>query len=706
MLAPILAILLALATGQPQPGVASEPELAHRISIRVVGPVALVEVEREVFIGEKRVPARDTVVDLDLPEGAALVDWGARLAGRAIKLAATAEAAARADYARTLSSHQLVPTPAPADDAARVRVHLAPLAAAGSVLLRYRYTAPAICADGRFVLRLPVSLEENPTAAQVTVRFDDLPAGARLSEASVAGVPVRISSSGRASVVHGTAPARAAWEVSFSLRAPAGGAGQLGAARAIGRGPGTAHAAEIWAVGLCRPQRPSTEQPSGEAMLLIDRSRSVGASGMSSQRTLVRALLEALPPAQRFNAILFARTATQVFPLPRAATREALAAIEAAVDPSQLENGTDLVAALGRAADWAKGGGLLSRGESRLLVIVSDGALPEDQTAVRLVGALASVGPGVGLRVLVLLVRPAADEPVPADAVERLDKLVARFGGTVRVLAAENLLGVVRSAVADVAQGGDLFNVRTQGRKARELAGAVAPGTGFAKTSILPTGQDSRVELVAERWGATVRASASAARVAAEWLQPLVDTQSSRFWAASLPEVAVFVEMVVPRSRSAADSVVRGQMDPLVLRNALALAFLPRARACYVSRRVANGIDLALRGRVRLELHLERGELEDAIIRRSSLGRPEIEACVREAAFQIEYPRPSFRDAPTVAAVNLVFRPRTPEEKGPADASAFDRELDLILGPVTFDPQKLLQSEAPESSATEKAQGD
>jgi hypothetical protein len=132
---------------------------------------------------------------------------------------------------------------------------------------------------------------------------------------------------------------------------------------------------------------------------------------------------------------------------------------------------------------------------------------------------------------------------------------------------------------------------------------------------------------------------------------------------------------------------------------------MPRARACYLSRRVANGADLALRGRLRLELHLERGELEDAIIRRSSLDRPEIERCVREAAFNVEYPRPMFRDAPTVAAVNLVFRPRTPEESQP-DASPFDRQIDLILGPVTFDPQKLLESEARESGAPEKGQGD
>jgi hypothetical protein len=145
-------------------------------------------------------------------------------------------------------------------------------------------------------------------------------------------------------------------------------------------------------------------------------------------------------------------------------------------------------------------------------------------------------------------------------------------------------------------------------------------------------------------------------------------------------------------------------MDPLVLRNALALAYLPRARACYLLRRVANGVDLALRGRLRLELHLERGELEDAIIRRSSLERPEIEQCVRDAAFEVEYPRPSFRDAPTVAAVNLVFRPRTPEES-PPDASPLDQQLDLILGPVTFDPRDLIENQIPQSGAPEKRSG-
>jgi hypothetical protein len=701
MLVPLSTVLLAVATGLTQR--APAPELAHRVSIRIVGPVALVEVEREVLVGSEQVPAHDTVVDFDLPEGAALVDWGARFAGRPIKIAATAETTARADYARLLSSHHLVPAQVPPEDAARVRMHLAPLAAPGRVLLRYRYTAPAACADGRFVLRLPPSLEENPSAAQVTVRFDDFPADVRLAEASVVGVPVRIRPNGRAPVVHATGPVRAAWEVSYALRAQTAWPGQLAVARASRRGSGASRAAEVLAVGLCRPQASATEQPPGEVMLLIDRSRSVGSGGMSSQRALARALLEALPPAQRFNAILFARTLTPVFPIARAATREALDALEAAADPNQLENGTDLVAALRRVADWAKGDGTLLGAGSRLLVIVSDGALPESQTAERLADALASVVAGDRLRVLVLLVRPAADDPVPTDAVERLDKLAGRLGGAVRVLAAEDLRGVARSSLAALAQGGDLFSVRTQGH--RELAAGVAPGTGFVSALTLPRGQVSRAQVVGEYRGATVRASASAAGVAIEWLQPLVDTQPPKAWAGSQAEVAIHVEAVVPRTKPLADGVARGQMDPLVLRNALALAFMPRARACYVSRRVANGVDLALRGRLRLELHLERGELEDAIVSRSSLDRPEIERCVRDAAFNLEYPRPMFRDAPTVAAVNLVFRPRSPEESRP-DASPFDRQIDLILGPVTFDPQKLIESETRQGGAAEKGQGD
>jgi hypothetical protein len=87
-------------------------------------------------------------------------------------------------------------------------------------------------------------------------------------------------------------------------------------------------------------------------------------------------------------------------------------------------------------------------------------------------------------------------------------------------------------------------------------------------------------------------------------------------------------------------------MDREVVRQALSLAYLPRARACYLSRSVKNLTDRDLRGRIRLELGLERGELADATVRKSTLDRPEIETCLRDAAFGVEIPRAMRNDAP------------------------------------------------------------
>ena len=67
MLGPVPAILLVLAVGLTQRDLSPAPDLAHRVSIRVVGPVALVEVERELLVGGEQAPTHDTVVDLDLP---------------------------------------------------------------------------------------------------------------------------------------------------------------------------------------------------------------------------------------------------------------------------------------------------------------------------------------------------------------------------------------------------------------------------------------------------------------------------------------------------------------------------------------------------------------------------------------------------------------------------------------------------------------
>jgi hypothetical protein len=187
------------------------------------------------------------------------------------------------------------------------------------------------------------------------------------------------------------------------------------------------------------------------------------------------------------------------------------------------------------------------------------------------------------------------------------------------------------------------------------------------------------------------------------WLEPFFRDASRRAglaWSGAAESVALAILPVSsPADKAGGDDIVHGQMDPLVLRNALALAFLPRARACYLSRRAATAADTYLRGRLRLELTIERGELHQSVVRNSTLNHAGIENCVRDAAWSVEYPRPEHRDAPTVANLNLVFRPRTPEETRP-DASPIDRELEVILGPLTFsgDDRELLLDDPSDKS--------
>ena len=410
---------------------------------------------------------------------------------------------------------------------------------------------------------------------------------------------------------------------------------------------------------------------------------------MADERDLGRALLEALPPTERFNAFLFARTATPIFPVARTATREAMDAFTAAADPNRLENGTNLVAALESVAAWIKAD---PAKRPRLLAIITDGAIPESQSAERLAAALSSAGPGNQLSLLILMVRPAADEPVSEELEDRLSRFAGHFGGQVRVLSAQNAREVVRSSVAAMGQGGDLFNLQVAEKHGAGLAAHVGPGQGFVR--VLSGPRSASVRLTGQYQGTTFHTQLVAARPSKEWLPPLRRQRLGQAWSGQAREAHLYIEEILPQGTSSGDGVVRGQMDPMVLRNALSLAFLPRARACYLSRRVGNSSDLNLQGRVRLELHLERGELEDAVIGgASTLNRPEIERCVRDAAFEIEYPRPIFRNAPTFAALNLVFRPTSMPDGPRPDASQFDREIDLILGPVSFDPKKLLEEE-------------
>jgi hypothetical protein len=442
------------------------------------------------------------------------------------------------------------------------------------------------------------------------------------------------------------------------------------------------------ALAVCRDDGPGEGPAPERVLLVIDRSRSVGPAGISLERDLARVLLEALPPSVRFNAVFFDRAAAPLFPIARAATEEALDALAAQTSPGQLENGTDLPRALETAARLIK-----QEGEGRTwLVLITDGAVPEKERAEALLAAIASLPPA-RTDVLVLVVRPGGDEPAPGPAQEVLRALPARHGGVLRSIDPADLRGSVGEVVASARRGGDLFAVSvTAGARRTELFSAVPPGTGQTRLLRLTAG-GGPLTVTGRRGGEAISAPLAAARMPASAVAPHLGAGASS-WLAVTPKLAAWVEPAAP-ALPLADDVTRGQMDRQVVRNALSLAYMPRARACYVGRRVRTPSDFQLRGRLRLELHLERGEMVEAVVRGSTLNRPEIEACLRDAAFGVEIPRPLHRDAPVVAALNLVFQPRTPPP-GSQDASAVGREIDLLLGPISFpsDPQELLDTPA------------
>jgi len=204
-----------------------------------------------------------------------------------------------------------------------------------------------------------------------------------------------------------------------------------------------------------------------------------------------------------------------------------------------------------------------------------------------LAGALASVVAGDRLRVLALLVRPAADDHVPPT---RSSDWTSWWGGSVGRARAGGRGPACRGAILSCRTGAGWRLVQRPYPGVHDARVGRWRGSrnGLPEGVDLSHGQGSRTQVAGEYAGATARARVSAASVAIEWLQPLVDTQPPKAWAGSHPDLAVFLEAVVVRPKPPADGVARGQMDPLVLRNALALAYMPRARACYLSRRVAN----------------------------------------------------------------------------------------------------------------------
>jgi len=730
-----------LGTPSGSAGLAEAP--THLVQIDVRGAAALVTVTRS-FPGASTVgSAREEVLDLALPSAARLIDVEVDASGKFEAPLRAPGAQARDGYLEATRAMGLGARAVPYDDetTTRIRVASKQQRPRRPMTVRYRFATLLQIAGRRAEIVFPPSPETSPVAARVTVRAD---AGQDVTDISIAGAPHPLARGAAVTATEGVVSTSRKWMVSLGLgREGTNGATKLGgggsavaippsrvtalAARAplarAGAGAG-AGARVACAVGLS----PAPPQPLPERVLfLIDRSRSVGAGGLELERDAARRILTALPPSTEFNALFFDRTQTRLFPVARTATRQALGALEDEMVPARLQNGTNLAGALRATGEMFRRESA-SFGPRTLVVLLTDGAVGHPsrvgQTtadaasgraapsaiASRISSAdatdLLGPHPGIDLMLAALSVRANDDPPVSPDERRELRHIAAsaRLGAVERALTASELDEGIPAALEALRTGGDVFAVRLGTREAgKPVAPAIGPGGGAAAVISLDGKANQLVNASmtvlrgAEVQGVPVRLVS----VEPRWL-PTALTETAREDTRVLlgPAMAVLVEPVA-RPAQAADSNLgpSGYLERSVVRDALSLAFTPRARACYLNRTGATPAEQKLTGRVRLALDLVRGEVGGARIESSTLGHSTIETCLREAAFALEVPRAYRNDEPVTAILNLVFRPRTPDRAPTAQDPGISREIDLLVEGALKPPETAADVATPSPGA-------
>ena len=701
-----------LAVGSPLSARADGLVAEHRVDIDIRGPLARIVIERPLAFGPEygRKVSDEAVVDLDLPEGGVLTSLSVEHDDRLLRLAprgdvGAAEKAYLVQRQRAGWRRSSVPIDEGAD--LRLRVAAPKLGEREAGLdwtLRYEIVAPLSCRDGAFGLEIPALLDPGPTPADVRVRARLPLAPGSVESWQIGEVDLPPAKTGiwaaRARV-----PTLSPWHIRWKLRPTASGQ-EARAPRAallsawvpgLGKDPGRL------ATLLCRPSAVPAKATPAEVAVFLDRSSSVGPGGAAVERDLAGALLLGLPPGLVFNAFFYDREVEPLFPLARSATHEALGQLSSKMGLGSLRNGSQLskafeaaVRSLGRAED---SDGRKGPADRRYWFVLTDGALPDDQTRGALLTATRRLDPRE-VEVGVFVVRPDGDERIATADRQALAAIVARLGGVVREISSSQASEAAPAILSSLAAGGDLVDA--------QLSAAGLRPAGLDPVGIA-AGQGGFVVIKAPRRPPSVEVRAAFAGRSVRFRTPVFSLPGKGGgvgWGASARPATMTgtreeaVALVAPPAATGAEGAGQGDMDREVVHKALAYSFLPRARACYLGRQVRRSGDYELQGRVRLELHLERGEMMDAEVTRSTLGRPEIESCLHEAAYAVRIPRAFNKDAPVVAALNLVFRPwsarRNPDPQSLGD-TPLDREIARILAPTGLgsgsDPMELLIEE-------------
>lgn len=699
-----------------------------RVTLRFEGAVATLTVERPLpDFGDAAKP-HEVHVDILPPDGAALVDLSLLTEGRWRSLAEPKSSATSTSadtltsssaqaYGEALRSMGLERTPLDVDDDLRFRVRVAvPAHGPRPTRLRYRLACPVTVVDGNHVrVTVPPDAESVQGSARLRIEAPHLTG---LREVTVGANAKRV----HGATTEATVDLRGSWEVSLTLDPPRGAAplprveGFVTLSSPADKGgPAAAYSLRV--------QPDLTLAPWPELVVIaVDRSRSVGAAGLGVERDMLREVLEHLPRNTRVEIIFFDRSATPLYPAPRTATGELLGALDEAMRPDDLANGSRFDVAAGAVARFLRaemavaspppsdteaaaspspGAALPS---SSWVIFLTDGAFgetpPNEETMARAFGKLAVPG----LHVAALAVRPHGDTPFSPTTERGLRALAAGAHApfVTRLLREEERKDGVADVLADLRAGGELAKVALE-RGADSFALHESLSHSEAVRGVRPlTSRDGAASPKrlggASRWSwsrAGTRESVPAPVATAEPGVVSALAGSPRPGAIATPWLAALVEPLRAPSPLPSTPPAPGHLERSVVRDHLSLRFLPRARACYQKR---AGLTAALRdleGRVRLGLDLARGELTGVEVLGQNLGRgegggpavqtaaekAEIEkmlACLEEAAYTLDVPPTYMNDDGVRAVLNLHFRPYKQERRNQLD-DAVSSELDVLL---------------------------
>ena len=715
--------VLGLGSGSVSRAASEAPAQSIRIDVR--GAIAHVSVSRTLS-WPPRSPNRsgvakladqttDAVLDVALPVHAQLLDVAVGNGRTSSATRPIALAKGRDAYLESLHAIGVAASEIAFEDEASVRIRIAvpETYTSKTIVLNYSFSVLLELSGKQARLAFPAAAELSPPATRVEVQ---VLAGSGMTEIAIDGASHLTRGSASPSAVE-IVSTRSPWVV---VMGPIRGIGSVGDQPRLVAMTSTASPRgrpSLWAYALAAGPGPQPSVLPERVLFLVDRSRSVGPGGLEAERDLARRVLEAMPPSTRFDALFFDRAQKRLFPLARTATREAIAALEDEMVPARMSNGTDLTGALHAAGD------LLRRDAADfaprcLLVLLTDGAVGAVPARFATLPALLGGPPGVALQVASLSVRPNDDVSVspPERRILRMLAATAPLGGAERTLRVAEVADAVPALMETLRGGGDVFGISFGDGSAGDVVKAtdVLESGGSIAGAIAwpgPTPVGKAISRTLSYHGQSSPLPLRPVAVDAGWIEPLVTARPPDARILIGPGISALVEPVVrpaatPTRAAEIEANPPGFMERSVVRDALSLAFTPRARACYLNRTARTAAERDLAGRVRLALDLVRGEVVGVRIVASTLAHVAIETCLREAAYALEVPRAYRNDEAVTAVLNLVFRPRTPDRAatGPQNPG-LDREIDTLVDAALKDGRAAedVAEKPPAAAATQPA---